>query len=70
MLPRAKYNFSTYLVNIKKTATRLKELCDIGHVAEQKDIKERIEIMGSGRCFRFNFQVIPNADTNFRAPLA
>jgi hypothetical protein len=47
MLPRAKYDFPIYLDNIKKTATRLKTLCDMGHIAEQKYIMERIEILDS-----------------------
>ncbi|KAM0454436.1 hypothetical protein ACHAPV_008306 [Trichoderma viride] len=47
ILPRTKYNFSIYLENAKRVATRLKILCDAGHVAEQKYITASIEILDS-----------------------
>jgi hypothetical protein len=43
-----KYNFSVYRNNIKKAATRLKLLCDTGHVAEQKYIKDRVDGLDYG----------------------
>lgn len=49
MLPRTKYNFSVYLENVKRVATRLKTLCEAGHIAEQKHITQSIEILNSGR---------------------
>lgn len=49
MLARAKYNFSTYLENVKKVAARLKTLCEAGHIAEQKHIAESIAHLNSGR---------------------
>lgn len=49
ILPRTKYNFSIYLENVKRVATRLKVLCDAGHIAEQKYITASIEILDSGR---------------------
>ncbi|KAK0636782.1 hypothetical protein B0T17DRAFT_89961 [Bombardia bombarda] len=48
LLPRAKYNFDLYRQNIAKTAERLKMLCDTGHAAEQKYIKDRIDDVDSG----------------------
>jgi hypothetical protein len=48
MLPRTKYNFSIYLKNTKKSATRLKTLCEAGHITEQRYIRDRIEILDSG----------------------
>ncbi|KAJ9144050.1 hypothetical protein NKR23_g6060 [Pleurostoma richardsiae] len=47
MLPRTKYNFSIYLKNTKKSATRLKTLCEAGHITEQRYIRDRIEILDS-----------------------
>ncbi|KAL6909248.1 hypothetical protein GGI43DRAFT_172447 [Trichoderma evansii] len=47
ILPRTKNNFSSYLENVKRVATRLKVLCDAGHVAEQKYITASIEILDS-----------------------
>jgi hypothetical protein len=52
MLPRAKYDFPAYLANVRKTATKLKTLCEMGHIAEQKYIKDRVDILDSGRCFK------------------
>lgn len=49
MLPRTKYNFSTYLENVKTVAARLKTLCEAGHMAEQKHITESVEHLNSGR---------------------
>jgi hypothetical protein len=48
LFPSEKYNFGVYQNNIKRAATRLKLLCEIGHVAEQKDIKRRVDDVGSG----------------------
>lgn len=48
MLPRTKYNFSMYLENVKKVAARLKTLCEVGHMAEQKHITESIGFLNSG----------------------
>ncbi|UKZ63902.1 uncharacterized protein TrAtP1_005123 [Trichoderma atroviride] len=47
MLPRTKYNFSMYLENVKKVAARLKTLCEVGHMAEQKHITESIGFLNS-----------------------
>ncbi|KAK6449333.1 hypothetical protein FP744_10005583 [Trichoderma asperellum] len=47
MLPRTKYNFSTYLENVKTVAARLKTLCEAGHMAEQKHITESVEHLNS-----------------------
>ncbi|KAJ3521898.1 hypothetical protein NM208_g13090 [Fusarium decemcellulare] len=45
VLPRTKYDFNTYLDNVKKAAARLKMLCEIAHAAEQKDMKDRVEFL-------------------------
>ncbi|PYH64452.1 uncharacterized protein BO88DRAFT_374348 [Aspergillus vadensis CBS 113365] len=47
ILPRTKYDFPTYLDNIKKSTTRLKALCELGHMAEQKDIKGYLDVLHS-----------------------
>jgi hypothetical protein len=48
ILPRTKYKFSMYLENVKRVATRLKTLCDAGHIAEQKYITASIDILHTG----------------------
>lgn len=43
LFPRQKYTFTKYLSPIKSSAIRLKNLCDAGHVAEQRSIKKLVE---------------------------
>ncbi|UKZ46840.1 hypothetical protein TrVGV298_001051 [Trichoderma virens] len=45
MLPRTKYKFPTYIGNITKASARIKTLCEVGHMAEQKDIKKTIDVL-------------------------
>ncbi|OQE23905.1 hypothetical protein PENSTE_c008G02833 [Penicillium steckii] len=47
ILPQTEYDFSIYLENIKKSSRQLKALCEIGHMAEQKDVKVHIESLHS-----------------------
>ncbi|KAH8807320.1 hypothetical protein F5884DRAFT_340380 [Xylogone sp. PMI_703] len=47
LLPRVGYDFQVYLDNVKARAMRLKTLGEIGHVAEQRDIKDRIDNLDS-----------------------
>lgn len=48
MFQNEKYNFSVYRNNVKKAAERMRLLGEIGHSAEQKDIKDRIYRIDSG----------------------
>ncbi|KAK3390059.1 hypothetical protein B0H63DRAFT_464717 [Podospora didyma] len=47
LLPRTKYQFELYQKNVANTASRLKTLCETGHMAEQKSIKSRVEDISS-----------------------
>ncbi|KAK4185253.1 hypothetical protein QBC35DRAFT_525033 [Podospora australis] len=44
-LPRATYNFELYRENIKVAMERLHRLCETGHMAEQKDLRHRIQVI-------------------------
>jgi hypothetical protein len=48
LFPRQKYTFTKYTTPIKSTAMKLKNLCDAGHVAEQRSIKKLVENTDSG----------------------
>ncbi|KAL7974254.1 hypothetical protein HDV63DRAFT_399837 [Trichoderma sp. SZMC 28014] len=45
IIPRAEYEFGNCLANVKRVAKRLKMLCDVGHIAEQKQITKSIEML-------------------------
>ncbi|OPB46586.1 hypothetical protein A0O28_0067080 [Trichoderma guizhouense] len=45
MLPRTKYKFPMYIGNIKQVSIRMKTLCEVGHMTEQKDIKKTVDVL-------------------------
>ncbi|KAL7935702.1 hypothetical protein V8C35DRAFT_297994 [Trichoderma chlorosporum] len=47
ILPRTKFRFPLYLENVKAAAKRLGMLCETGHIAEQKHVRDKIEVLDS-----------------------
>lgn len=38
-----------YIGNIKQVSTKMKTLCEVGHMTEQKDIKKTVDVLHYGR---------------------
>ncbi|KAH8891769.1 hypothetical protein GQ53DRAFT_719454 [Thozetella sp. PMI_491] len=43
LFPRAQFDFAVHQGHIKKTAEKLKILCETGHIAEQRDMRDRVD---------------------------